>query len=92
MGKKLPKNFRLNPDLAAELSTRAGRAGVRETKIVEDALTLYMGRPDPDLLDRQAHVMRESAVPYTVNSKPATQGTKAEQARLAGSRKPKGAR
>jgi hypothetical protein len=89
MGKKLQKNFRLAPEIAAELSTRSRRSGFDETKIVEDALALYMGRHDPDLLARQTHVLREPEVPYKVSSKPATQGTKAERARQAGTRKPK---
>ena len=92
MGKKLQKNFRLAPEIAAELSARSGRSGFDETKIVEDALSLYMGRHDPDLLARQAHVLREPELPYKVSSKAETQGKKAEQGRRAGSRKPKDAR
>jgi hypothetical protein len=56
--KKVARNFRINPEINAELRKRSDLTGIPETRIIEDSLSAYFNGLMSQNLKREASNFR----------------------------------
>lgn len=62
--KKIPRNFRLSPEISEELKRRSDVTGIDETRIVEDALRYHFAETMAKAFAEKLKLLKGSHSPF----------------------------